>query len=82
MSHATSGPARGTVPLTAARTGPDCFRVIPHQPVCPDCGSADIATEDIEMTDGTTETAYLCRACGEAWPVACVTDWTPTTGRR
>jgi len=61
--------------VSAASTGPDSFRVIYHEPVCPECGSADITTEDVDMADGTTETAYLCRACGEAWPLACVTEW-------
>ena len=28
------------------------FRVIYHQPVCPDCGSGQISTEDIHTTDG------------------------------
>jgi hypothetical protein len=56
---------------TAASTG---FRVIYHEPICPDCGSFDITTEDVETTDDFTETAYLCRACGTAWPLACVSD--------
>jgi hypothetical protein len=58
------------------------FRVIYHEPICPECGSAAITTEDVETGDGITETAYLCTACGEAWPLACVTDWdtrTPAT---
>ena len=75
MAHATSGPPRGPAPHTAARTGPDSFRIIPHPPVCPECGSPEVATEDIDLTDGTTETAYLCRDCGEAWPLACVAEW-------
>ena len=61
--------------MRAAATGPDTFRVITHAPICPACASQDIATDDIEMADGTTETAYLCRGCGEAWPIACVTEW-------
>ena len=55
------------------------FRVIHHEPVCPTCGSFDITTEEVDTGDGLTETAYICRACGEAWPVACVTDWTLRT---
>jgi len=51
------------------------FRVIYHAPVCPQCGSSAITTEEVETSDGITETAYLCTACGEAWPLACVTDW-------
>jgi hypothetical protein len=23
-----------------------------------------------------TETAHICRDCGTAWPVACISDWT------
>jgi hypothetical protein len=54
------------------------FRVIFHEPVCPDCGSDAITTEDIETGDGLTETAHICRDCGAAWPVACISDWTTT----
>ncbi len=61
--------------MSAASTGPDSFRVIRHEPVCPECGSSDVITEDVDMADGTAETAYLCRTCGEAWPLACVTEW-------
>ena len=56
----------------------NCFRVIYHEPVCPDCGSFDITEDEVETGDGLTETALTCRACGTAWPVACVTDWTAT----
>ncbi len=55
-----------------------CFRVIYHEPVCPDCGSSDITEDEVETGDGLTETALTCRACGTAWPVACVTDWSAT----
>jgi predicted RNA-binding Zn-ribbon protein involved in translation (DUF1610 family) len=65
-----TGPA-----MTAVSTGPDSFRVIYHAPVCPACGSDHLRTEEVDITDGMTETAYLCRDCGEAWPIACVTDW-------
>jgi hypothetical protein len=59
------------------------FRVIHHEPVCPDCGSFDITEEDVDTGDGLTETALICRTCGAAWPVACVTDWdTPDTNPR
>jgi hypothetical protein len=51
------------------------FRVIYHEPVCPDCGSFDIEAADVETGDGLTETAHICRTCGTAWPLACVTDW-------
>ena len=68
MPHATSAiPAgKGTVP---------CFRVIYHEPICPDCGSFDITSDDVQTGDGLTETALTCRDCGTAWPLACVTDW-------
>jgi uncharacterized Zn finger protein len=55
-----------------------CFRVIYHEPVCPDCGSSDTTEDEVETGDGLTETALTCRACGTAWPLACVTDWTHT----
>ena len=52
------------------------FRVIYHEPVCPDCGSFDIDSAEVDTGDGLTETAHICQRCGTAWPVACVTDWT------
>jgi hypothetical protein len=51
------------------------FRVIYHEPLCPRCGSNHVTSDDIETTDGLTETAFICLACGETWPLACVTDW-------
>ena len=33
----------------------------------------------METGDGFTETAFICTACGEAWPLACVTDWDTRT---
>ena len=68
MSHATSGPPGGVIVAD--------WRVIPHQRVCPDCGSTDIAENDIDTGDGLIETALTCRTCGTCWPIACVTDWT------
>jgi hypothetical protein len=50
------------------------FRVIYHQPVCPDCGSGQVSTEDVQTTDGFTETAHVCQDCGAAWPVACIAE--------
>ena len=50
------------------------FRVIFHESVCPDCGSRDITTSDIDTTDGLSETAHICTACGAAWPVACIAE--------
>ena len=52
------------------------FRVIYHEPICPDCGSFDITEDEVETGDGLTETALTCRNCGTAWPLACVSDWT------
>jgi hypothetical protein len=49
-------------------------RVIYHAPICPTCDSANITTDEIETTDGLTEEAFICLACGETWPLACVTD--------
>ena len=57
------------------------FRVIYHEPVCPDCGSGDITSEEVETGDGLTEIAHICRTCGAAWPLACVCEWSRTTGR-
>ena len=51
------------------------FRVIYHQPACPDCGSSDIDSAEVETGGGLTETAHICQACGTAWPVACISDW-------
>ncbi len=57
------------------------FRVIPHEPVCPDCGSHNITTCDIDTTDGLSETALICAVCGAAWPVACIAeDLAPVPG--
>ena len=55
------------------------FRVIYHEPICPECGSPAITTEEVETGDGFTETAFICTACGEAWPLACVTEWDTRT---
>jgi hypothetical protein len=52
------------------------FRVIYHEPICPDCGSFDIEPAEVDTGDGLTETAHICQSCGAAWPLACVTDWT------
>ena len=59
-------------PALAASDG---FRVIFHEPICPDCGSVHITEHDVETTDGLTETALICADCGAAWPVACVAEW-------
>ena len=77
MSHAT---AVRPAPLAPAsrRSQPALaggFRVVCHEPVCPDCRSRDVTAEDVETGDGLTETALICRACGTAWPLACVAEW-------
>ena len=38
------------------------YRVIYHEPICPDCGSTDITQDEVETGDGLTETALTCRA--------------------
>jgi len=58
-----------------AATSSDRFRVIYHEHICPDCGSLDTVQDEVETGDGLTETALTCRACGTAWPMACVTEW-------
>jgi predicted RNA-binding Zn-ribbon protein involved in translation (DUF1610 family) len=42
------------------------FRVIIHEPVCPDCGSDHIGRAEVHTGDGVTETAHICRDCGTA----------------
>jgi len=54
------------------------FRVIYHEPICPDCGSFDITAAEVDTGDGLTETAHICQTCGTAWPLACVTEWSTT----
>ena len=51
------------------------FRVIYHEPICPECGSFDITSAEVETGDGWTETAHICTRCGAAWPLACVAEW-------
>jgi hypothetical protein len=51
------------------------LRVLFRTHVCPDCGSDDITESEVETGDGITEIALTCQACGTAWPVACVVDW-------
>jgi predicted RNA-binding Zn-ribbon protein involved in translation (DUF1610 family) len=53
------------------------LRVVYHVAICPDCGSSDIRTEEVEVGDGLSETALICPRCGTAWPLACVTDLPP-----
>jgi hypothetical protein len=49
--------------------------VLPHEPVCPECGSFDVITDEVDTGDGIAETAYICEPCGCAWPLACVCEW-------
>ena len=51
------------------------FRVIYHEPICPECGSFDITSAEVQTGDGLTETAHICQSCGAAWPLACITEW-------
>ena len=51
------------------------FRVIYHEPICPECGSFDIEMADVDTGAGLTAPAHICTACGAAWPLACVTEW-------
>lgn len=53
------------------------YRVIHHAPICPDCGSYDITTADVDTTDGLREAAHICTICGAAWPVACIAEQLP-----
>jgi hypothetical protein len=52
------------------------MRVVPHAPLCPECGSSDITIDQVTV-DGIEETAYICENgdCGAAWPLACVCEW-------
>lgn len=72
-----STPVTGTPvhskPRPAVR--PSGWFVHPHEPICPECGSFDVITDDVDTGDGITETAYICEPCGAAWPLACVTEW-------
>ena len=79
MPHATSAMPGGAAPR--APSSAESFRVIYHARTCPDCGSDDVTTSDIDTTDGLRETAHICTRCGAAWPVACVAeDLTPVLG--
>ncbi len=58
-----------SIPATAR------LRLVPHAAACPECGSADVGTDQVDMGDGTEETAYICQRCGTAWPLACIREW-------
>lgn len=55
--------------------------LVPHVPVCPECGSGDVCTEQVDTGDDVEETAYVCTACGTAWPLACVCEWSARRAR-
>jgi len=69
---AARAPAQSPLSRPAARLG---YWVVSHEPVCPDCGSFDVISEEVDTGDGLTETAWICLACGCAWPLACVCEW-------
>jgi hypothetical protein len=73
VSVPEGNPVHG-VPRPGARPG---FWLVPHEPVCPQCGSLDVAEEEVDTGDGIDETAYVCESCGAAWPLACVFEWGP-----
>jgi hypothetical protein len=50
------------------------FRVIYHEPVCPECESRNVTTERVPLLDFMEEDAYVCGDCGTAWPLACISD--------
>jgi ribosomal protein S27AE len=75
MLNATSAMPAGPSPKREAPRVSE-FRVIYHEPVCPDCGSTSITSAEVETGDGLTETAHICADCGAAWPLACICDWT------
>lgn len=59
------------------------FWVLPHEPVCPQCGTFDVSTDEVDTGDGIEETAYICENpdCGCAWPLACVIEWSTRDAR-
>jgi len=57
------------------------MRLVPHAPICPDCGSDDVGTEQVDVGDDVEETAYICQACGAAWPLVCVCEWSARHAR-
>jgi hypothetical protein len=68
---AIGNPVHGTA-RRGARPG---HWVIPHEPICPDCGSFSVSEDQVDTGDGIEETAYVCEDCGCAWPLACVVEW-------
>ncbi len=70
-----SAPVRNPVHGTARRGARRGHWVIEHEPVCPDCSSLNVITDQVDTGDGIEETAYICDDCGCAWPLACVFEW-------
>jgi hypothetical protein len=72
-----TAPATGNPVHAKPRTVHLGHVVHPHEPICPqpDCGSFDVITDEVDTGDGITETAYICEACGAAWPLACIVEW-------
>jgi hypothetical protein len=60
------------------------MRLVPHAATCPECGSTDVGTDQVDLGDGIEETAYVCEApgCGCAWPLACICEWSTHDARR
>ena len=56
--------------------------LVPHAPICPECGADDVSTEQVDVGDSTDETAYICKVCGTAWPLACICEWSARHARR
>lgn len=76
MPKSSSVSATGNPVQAASRPGPHAgLRVLPHEPVCPACGSFEVISEEVGTGDGLTETAWICQPCGCAWPLACVCEW-------
>ena len=77
---APATPVHGA-PRPVVRPG---FREIPHEPVCPVCGSLDVSLDAVDTGDGIEETAYVCETpgCGCAWPLACICEWSTPDARR
>lgn len=57
------------------------MRLIEHAATCPECGSAEVGTDQVELGDGIEETAYVCEDCGAAWPLACICEWSTPDAR-
>lgn len=76
MSYATSVPAGAdSLPRGQHRPVREEHRIVYHEPICPECGSFDVTESEVDTGDGITEIALTCQACGAAWPVACVVEW-------